>query len=1105
MSVQAGSAPDTSTYEELRLAAVMTGGVSLAVWMGGLTYEISRLLADVDGYRALQEKTRTLATLDVVTGTSAGGINGAVLAFGYARGADLGVLRELWFTEAGLARLLRSPREKEPLSLLQGDEVFLPAVQSAFERVAETGKGISGRDERVTAAVQRLRLQMTGTLLQGESRSVSDDFGTVIQDVDHRLRFRFDARDLTDDQLIRQVALAARTSASFPGAFEASFVRVEDRDSVAATRPDRTVTALPADKVNATMSRFAVDGGVLMNKPVGPALEAIFDAPADRPVRRVLAYVVPDTGGATWGEAEDPAKPPSLQQVLLRTLLEIPQVQSVSADFARVTDHNREVAARRKLRPHVLRLAGRDLGGDGVNAAAVWRDYQTLRAEAEADELIDEITRQLNGMRARRELPKDWEIELEFQPEPYRRRRQEVIDQVRAQLPGADGLPLAEDDADYARRCGALGRQSFDWALGVTIDVVRRTIALCPAPGGPPQTLRAATRDLYLALRALPPRFELYHEVSRCAADTQGKALAAWTSGTVRTLAERRQLQWDRARDQPAPAAVETAWRSMVQALRTARDVLGDLPGGDEEDKEQEELGVYLTYLLPAGAGTPDSAVARRLVLLEAYERVLGVRDSLPEQAVELIQMSSNTRTLLDLLRRGPASKLTGLQLHHFGAFLKASWRANDWMWGRLDGVGWLVHVLLAPKRLRVLHRGWNPEALLTELVVAACRGDRDARAVVDELGDRTYIDPSGRSGPNARTNRARAVAELAQVLDPHGDLPPSLPATSLLVAAGMQLEVVREELTSVRKQLDIDSRQGASVRASEDFRSEYDRQVPNGTVPWSAAVSLLQRCRVSAETLDDEVGSDLLTYTASTAAATAVAAASGVTAKAPAVIKPAVALVRWATLAVYALARTALQHSRTAFALLCLMIAVPVAVLGSVEKPGWVRAVALALLVGAVAYLLLRLPHNRWDRVRLAVVLGAAAALAVIVLRPGWLPWSGWRSWPQDLARTLSAHDGRLLQWVAGILAVLVLAVLANALLFTRRRAGRRRRPVAGQAPPGSPGSAAPGPGGGIRIPRAPGRLRRSQRTDAGLRSEPPAPPTTASPAGARRQASGD
>ena len=46
--------------------------------------------------------------------------------------------------------------------------------------------------------------------------------------------------------------------------------------------------------VNFDSSRSVMDGGVLVNKPVGPALEAIWELPAYRQVRRVLAYVTPD-------------------------------------------------------------------------------------------------------------------------------------------------------------------------------------------------------------------------------------------------------------------------------------------------------------------------------------------------------------------------------------------------------------------------------------------------------------------------------------------------------------------------------------------------------------------------------------------------------------------------------------------------------------------------------------------------------------------------------------------------------------------------------------------------------------------------------------------
>ena len=64
--------------QELRIALVMNGGVSLAVWMGGVTRELDRVRrAESDSvYAELLELTASTARIDVIAGASAGGING---------------------------------------------------------------------------------------------------------------------------------------------------------------------------------------------------------------------------------------------------------------------------------------------------------------------------------------------------------------------------------------------------------------------------------------------------------------------------------------------------------------------------------------------------------------------------------------------------------------------------------------------------------------------------------------------------------------------------------------------------------------------------------------------------------------------------------------------------------------------------------------------------------------------------------------------------------------------------------------------------------------------------------------------------------------------
>jgi predicted acylesterase/phospholipase RssA len=94
----AGPGRDDDHDEEVRFAVVLNGGVSLAIWMGGVTYEIDRLTRTWPGadsvYGRLLDLVQARARADVIAGTSAGGINGAFLALGQAyEYAQLPILR----------------------------------------------------------------------------------------------------------------------------------------------------------------------------------------------------------------------------------------------------------------------------------------------------------------------------------------------------------------------------------------------------------------------------------------------------------------------------------------------------------------------------------------------------------------------------------------------------------------------------------------------------------------------------------------------------------------------------------------------------------------------------------------------------------------------------------------------------------------------------------------------------------------------------------------------------------------------------------------------------------------------------------------------------
>src|SRR5689334_11833782 len=97
----ATATPAQAPVEEIRLAVVLNGGVSLAVWMGGVVQELNRLTwseSEPGGaYATVLDAVESTARADVIAGTSAGGINGAALALGQVnRTAQLTRLRGLW-------------------------------------------------------------------------------------------------------------------------------------------------------------------------------------------------------------------------------------------------------------------------------------------------------------------------------------------------------------------------------------------------------------------------------------------------------------------------------------------------------------------------------------------------------------------------------------------------------------------------------------------------------------------------------------------------------------------------------------------------------------------------------------------------------------------------------------------------------------------------------------------------------------------------------------------------------------------------------------------------------------------------------------------------
>jgi hypothetical protein len=186
-----------------------------------------------------------------------------------------------------------------------------------------------------------------------------------------------------------------------------------------------------------------------------------------------------------------------------------------------------------------------------------------------------------------------------------------------------------------------------------------------------------------------------------------------------------------------------------------------------------------------ASAGPPDSAMRtlRWILAIVAVQSAFSGSEPAVEQLIELVQVSADTPNAFDRRRTG-GEKLAGLQLSHFGAFYKRSWRANDWMWGRLDAVGSLLRIVMDPARLRRL-AGRDPgfaERFERGLRALALGGDADAGpAVLQEAWD-----------------EGRFAWELTFLHDPTVPVPRSLDWCIGAVERRLQLEILQEELPRV-------------------------------------------------------------------------------------------------------------------------------------------------------------------------------------------------------------------------------------------------------------------------------------------------------------------
>ena len=332
------SAPDHANTVELRLALVCYGGVSLAIYMHGVTKEIQKLVAASKAYEQDQancpfesgltersywyalrdlearDRVRTRVVVDVIAGTSAGGINGIILAKALAHDLPQDSLRDVWLERGDIKQLMASKAARAvpflPLKLLtwagvsamkgrmdpplDGDRMF----RWIREALVEMDKG-----QRPGATLMpdqhQLELYVTLTDFYGYYRGVPTYDPPRVKDRRHRhvLVFSYsDVKDQLNDDWNSELAFAARATSCFPGAFppiNLANIKKNVPDWEGSQRfKDEFWSIYPLSDADVERTHF-VDGGVLDNFPFRHAVDAVRARPASLEVDRRLIYIEP--------------------------------------------------------------------------------------------------------------------------------------------------------------------------------------------------------------------------------------------------------------------------------------------------------------------------------------------------------------------------------------------------------------------------------------------------------------------------------------------------------------------------------------------------------------------------------------------------------------------------------------------------------------------------------------------------------------------------------------------------------------------------------------------------------------------------------------------
>jgi patatin-related protein len=707
--------------KELRLALICYGGISLAVYMHGITKEVWRLArasrafhareAESEGtegvYRRLLETmaaeggTEIRVLVDILTGASAGGINAIFLAEAIAAGRSLDPLTELWLETADIDRLIdpevsalsrfakaaavpfawalsrqRGGTVEQTVEAGHRDEIrakLANFVRARWFAPPFSGPGFTdlllGALDAMAAGppgppllpdYQPLDLFVTVTDFHGHPETLRLHSPPVAEEREHRvtLAFRKEAGDQCHLADPAELAFAARATASFPGAF-------------------------PPFQVGELDSALAARGGAW------PGREAFLERALPR------HFALGDVDKAVLIDGSVLANAPFR-----------PAIAALKSRPARREVDRRFVYIDPKPGRHSVRLGG---GGGAAPGffATIFGALSDIPREQPIRDNLEAIEGRSSRIRRLRRIVEAMRPEVEaaierafgsnlllLRPTPARL----AAWRAKAQTLAAKGagfayaaygqLKLSSVAEEVAAALSPVGsdRDSRDAVRRAVWGVVRSAGLADPdsvtAAGARPEFI-LFLRNYDLAFRVRRLRF-LARRVME---------MEAGRGAPSDAIRRAREAVYDLLAlyEGERPPSDAGAARAPEAAMAALAERLGLKAKDEEADRRLTEVMAAFPKperraLILAYLGFPFYDIATFPLLqgegLDEFDPVKVDRIS-PEDALAI-------RT------GGAAATLKGIQFNSFGAFFSRAYRENDYLWGRLHGADRLIDILLS-------------------------------------------------------------------------------------------------------------------------------------------------------------------------------------------------------------------------------------------------------------------------------------------------------------------------------------------------------------------------------------------------------------------------